>query len=109
LQQPMLDLILLFYNRDDLTPAVLIDGLTPVLDTLYEWRLKGILSAKTLLNFIIDTVVQVVQEVRNKLLYRAVYIFEITSFDIITDQDSAPSAGHGSDKMKVKRYCECPV
>jgi len=53
----MLDLILLFYNRDDLTPAVLIDGLTPVLDTLYEWRLKGILSAKTLLNFIIDTVV----------------------------------------------------
>jgi hypothetical protein len=45
LKQPMLDLMLLFYNREDLTPAALIDGLTPVLDTLYEWKLAGDLTA----------------------------------------------------------------
>jgi hypothetical protein len=54
LKQPMLDLMLLFYNREDLTPATLIDGLTPVLDTLYDWKLAGDLTAQSILNFMVD-------------------------------------------------------
>ena len=105
----MLDLMLLFYNREDLTPAALIDGLTPVLDTLYEWKLAGDLTPQSILNFMVDQVVSVVSEVRSKLLYRAAYKFEIASFDLMKESDSAPGAGSVSGKMAVKRYCECPV
>ena len=38
LKQPMLELLLLFYNQEDPTPTVLIDRLSPVMDTLFLWK-----------------------------------------------------------------------
>lgn len=101
----MTDLLLTFYNKEDSNAEVLLDNLAPVIELLVGWRRRGILDAQSLLNFMIDQVVGVVTEVRNKLLHRASYKFEIVSFDRPDeDEPTAPD----EDGFTVSDYRDAP-
>lgn len=81
----MLDLLLLFYNRSSgPEPDVLIDHLIPVTDFLKKFSVDSQLASIALLNLMVDLVTGIVAEVRNKLLFRACYRYQI----ILTDDDS---------------------
>lgn len=80
----MLDLLLMFYNGEhETSPATLLDSITSVLEILNFWRIAGIdgkLTAKSILNFMVDQVVSIISEIRTKLLYKACFRFKIVSF-----------------------------
>lgn len=111
LEQPMHELILLFYNRSELTPLVLIDCLKPILNTFFEWKQTGDVTAQSILNFMIDQVLSIIAEIKTKLLLRAACKFEIIRFNQMTDADSAEPANAKDDyyQVKVRQYSECPV
>ena len=80
----MLDLLLMFYNGEhETSPATLLDSIASVLEILNFWRVAGIdgkLTAKSILNFMVDQVVSIISEIRTKLLYKACFRFKIVSF-----------------------------
>ena len=80
----MLDLLLMFYNGEhETSPTTLLDCVASVLEILNFWRVAGIdgkLTAKSILNFMVDLVVSIISEIRTKLLYKACFRFKIVSF-----------------------------
>ena len=104
LRQPLMELLLSFYNGDfESQPATLLDNLTGVFEILNFWRLHGKsdgeeFTAKNMLNFFVDQVIQVVSEILDKLLHKAAFKFQIVSFtrnthvDHPEGQDEAPEA-----------------
>lgn len=88
----MLDLLLLFYNGEhETSPTTLLDSVAQVLEILNFWRIAGIdgkLTAKSILNFMVDQVVSIISEIRTKLLYKACFRFKIVSFTKPKDEQN---------------------
>jgi len=86
----MLDLLLMFYNGEQQnSPATLLDSIALVLEILNFWRIAGIegkLTAKSILNFMVDQAVLIISEIRTKLLYKACFRFKIVSFGNSTEE-----------------------
>ncbi len=86
----MLDLLLMFYNGEhETSPNTLLDSITSVLEILNFWRVAGIdgkLTAKSILNFMVDQVVSIISEIRTKLLYKACFRFNIVTFTSPKDE-----------------------
>lgn len=86
LRQPLLEVILSFYNGDfDSDPSALLDNLFGVFEILNFWRMHGKLNdndgltAKNLLNFLVDIVIQVISEILDKVLHKAIHKYKIVS------------------------------
>ena len=57
--------------------------MTSVLEILNFWRVAGIegkLTARKILNFMVDQVISIISEIRTKLLFKACFRFKIVSF-----------------------------
>lgn len=61
-----------------------------------------------MLNFMIDQVLAVLQEVKNKLIFKAFDKYDLLNREVRADTDGAPAGPAGSDKY-VKDYPECPM
>ena len=78
LHTPLFDLLLSFYN-DDFTsePTLLMERLNRVFEILNFWRIQEkisgqeILTPKNLLEIFVDIVLEIIEEVRKKLLFKA--------------------------------------
>ena len=89
----------MFYNGDYETyPSTFYGQLMQLFEILNFWRtlhFKGEeLTAKVLLNLLVDQVIQVVGEIKTKLMFKACYRFKIISFvrpkpPIFNDSDPA--------------------
>lgn len=121
LRQPLIDLVLLFYNGDYLTePNELIDSLTAVFEILNFWRGHGKagdydLTPANLMNFMVDIIVTVISEVHARLLHKAAHYFEIVSFHrpklwstVDPHLDGAPDGFQQLDEAIVASYAEKP-
>ena len=88
LKKPMIDLLLKYYNGED-QGNDFVDQLTSVLKVLCRWRFYGKINPQSLLNFMIDQVLAVLHEIKNKLIYKAVDKYELLNGDMRSDTDGA--------------------
>ena len=58
--------------------------------------------------FIIDQILSVVGEVKNKLVTKAIDRYELLSKELSADEDGAPAGPQGNKKY-IKDYHECPM
>lgn len=89
LRQPLMDTILSFFNGDyESEPTQLLDNLSGIFEIFNFWRLHGKpaesgdnieFTAKNLLNFFVDQVIQVINEILDKLLHKAIHRYRIIS------------------------------
>ena len=124
LKQPLLETILSLYNGDyESEPSLLLDNLSGVFEILNFWRLHGKpgdedgteFTSKTLLNFFVDQVIQVINEILDKLLHKAIHRFGIVSLTKPTEDGALPQGSgeapfHGEplEEPHVFEYCQKP-
>jgi len=107
LKKPVIELLLKYYNGED-HGSDFVEALSAVLKVLLRWRSCGPLNAQSLLNFMIDQVLAVLLEVKNKLICKAIDKYDLHNREIRADTDGAPAGPGGSEKF-VKDYPECPA
>jgi len=61
-----------------------------------------------LLNFIIDQILAVLCEVKNKLIFKAIEKYDLLNRTMRPDSDGAPDGPGVCDKY-IKDYAECPM
>lgn len=66
-------------------------SLRNVISVLHRWRLYGEIDAQSLLNFFIDQVISVLNEIKHKLLTKAIERLNLLNSQLRADTDGAPS------------------
>jgi len=107
LKKPLIELLLKYYNGED-QGSDFVDSISAVLRVLCKWRAHGAINAQSLLNFLIDQVLSVLCEVKNKLIYKAIDRYELLNNAMRADLDGA-AAGPTGHKKYIKDYAECPM
>ena len=110
-----------FYNAED-SGEGFVAALKTVLRILARWRLRGPLSAQSLLNFFIDQVLAVLGEVKHKLVFKAIDKFNLLNSQMRAETDGAPVAATGpigypygnkpenqTEDVYIKEYADCPA
>ena len=90
LKQPMVELLLKYYNCEE-GNLDLIDTIGAVLEVLIKWQQFGIINAQSLLNFMIDQVVLIMGEVKNKLIMKAIEKYDLLNSHMKSDNEGAPN------------------
>ncbi len=115
----MEDLLILLFNGETDT-VVLLDTLSDLFETLNFWRLhniKGVqLTAKNILDFMIDQIINLIGEIRNKLIFKACYRFKIIRFtnpkpNITNDSSDSEDAPESAEQMSepfIYKYSDKP-
>ena len=101
----MIDLLLKYYNAED-QGGDFCDSLSAVLKVLCHWR--SYVDTQALLNFIIDQILAVLCEIKNKLIFRAVERFDLLNRTMRPEADGAPDGAQSCEKF-IKDYSECPM
>jgi hypothetical protein len=74
LKQPLVDLMLSFYNNDyEEQPQQVLTNITTIFEILSFWRIHGKpngvpLNAKTLVDFFVEAALHIIVEIREKLV-----------------------------------------
>ena len=107
LKKPMVELLLKYYNGED-QGSDFCSSISAVLRVLCRWNNFGQINPQSLLNFIIDQILSVIGEVKNKLVTKAIDRYELLSKELSADEDGAPAGPQGNKKY-IKDYPECPM
>ena len=89
LKQPMVELLLKYYNCEE-GNIDLIESIGAVLEVLIKWQQFGVINAQSLLNFMIDQVVLIMGEVKNKLIMKAIDKYDLLNSHMKSDNEGAP-------------------
>jgi len=90
LKNPLVELLLKFYNAED-QGADFVFALRNVFKVLHSWRLYGEIDGQSLLNFFIDQVLVVLNEIKHKLLTKAIDRLNLLNSHLRPESDGAPS------------------
>jgi len=104
----MVELLLKYYNGED-QGHEFVESLSATLKVLCRWRFCGKINPQSLLNFVIDQVLSILHEIKNKLIYKAVEKYELLNGAMRSDTDGAAAGPQGNDDQYVKAYPECPM
>ena len=107
LKKPMVELLLKYYNGED-QGSDFCSSISAVLRVLCRWNNFGQINPQSLLNFIIDQILSVIGEVKNKLVTKAIDRYELLSKELSADEDGAPAGPQGNKKY-IKDYPDCPM
>lgn len=66
-------------------------ALREVVKVLHSWKLYGEIDAKSLQNFFIDQVLNVLSEIKHKLLTKAIEKLNLLNSHLRSETDGAPS------------------
>lgn len=108
----MIDILLMLYNREHETKYnEFFNCLVKVLEILTFWRSHASIngekiSAKNLLNFIIEQTIQIITEIRHKLIYKACCQFSIISFSRPNPIVKSKSTEEFDDAIKFDEAAE---
>lgn len=69
-------MLLKYYNGED-QGQEFVNALTDVIRLLSRWRVQGPINTQSLLNFVIDQVLAVITEVKQKLLFKAIERYDL--------------------------------
>lgn len=113
LKSPLVELLLKFYNAEDYGQEFVF-ALRNVVQVLHGWRQYGEIDAQNLQNFFIEHVLSVMNEIRHKLLSKAMERYNLLNSGLRTDTDGAPPAPGIASHTElaaelVKKYPECPM
>ena len=113
LKTPLVELLLKFYNAED-SGVEFVDALRNVVQVLHGWRQYGEIDAQNLQNFFIEHVLSILNEIRHKLLTKAMDRFNLLNSGLRSDTDGAPPASNIANHTElaaelVKKYPECPM
>ena len=86
----MVELLLKYYNSEE-GNIDLIDSISGVLEVLIKWQQFGVINAQSLLNFMIDQVVLIMGEVKNKLIMKAIEKYDLLNSHMKSDNEGAPN------------------
>ena len=89
LKQPMVELLLKYYNNED-SDVDLIGAVAQVIEVFCKWQEFGSINSQSLLNFIIDQIVVIVGEIKNKLILKAIDKYDLLSSAMKSDTEGAP-------------------
>ena len=82
-------MLLTYYNNED-DNVDLIGRIAAVVEIFCKWQQFGTINAQSLLNFVIDQVIVVIGEVKNKLILKAIDKFDLLSSQMKTENEGAP-------------------
>jgi len=78
LKGPLIELLLKYYNNEE-GNVELVGCIAQVIEIFCKWEHFGKINSQSLLNFLIDQVITVVGEVKNKLIMKAIDKFDLLS------------------------------
>ena len=87
-------MLLTYYNNED-DNVDLIGRIAAVVEIFCKWQQFGTINAQSLLNFVIDQVIVVIGEVKNKLILKAIDKFDLLSSQMKTENEGAPQGPMG--------------
>ena len=90
----MIELLLKYYNNEE-GNVELIGCIAEVIEIFCKWQQYGQINSQSLLNFIIDQVILIVGEVKNKLIVKAIDKFDLLSSQMKSETEGAPSGPMG--------------
>jgi len=90
LKDPLVELLLKFYNAED-HGNDFVHALRTVIEILHSWRMHGAIDGQSLLNFFVDQMFVVFNEIKHKLLTKAIEKFNLLNSLLRSDSDGAPS------------------
>ena len=91
----MIELLLKYYNSED-SDVELIGSIASVMEIFCKWQQYGAINPQSLLNFLIDQVLLIVGEVKNKLILKAIDKYDLLSSQMKSDNEGAPDGPMGS-------------
>ena len=90
----MIELLLKYYNNEE-GNVELIGCIAQVIEIFCKWQQFGQINSQSLLNFLIDQVILIVGEVKNKLIMKAIDKFDLLSNQMKSETEGAPSGPMG--------------
>jgi len=94
LKQPLIELLLKYYNNEE-GNVELVGCIAQVIEIFCKWQQFGMINSQSLLNFMIDQIIIVIGEVKNKLIMKAIDKFDLLNSQMKSENEGAPQGPMG--------------